>query len=486
VERHVAWNVAHGLPWAAARTPDKTAVRDGAREFTYREVNARVNRLAHAFRGLGLEPGDRLLMLLGDRLEHLEVLFACAKVGIEAAPVDPRWRPEEVLQAVDLYQPRAVLFEEATRALAPQGLCGPQICLEADYEGLVAKGAPSEALQPLASDAAFCIASTSGTSGLPKGIRLSHRSMRWRMPIYAFDLGLGPGDVWLSNTPMAQGGGRAFAMAMWIRGGTVLIKREFDAERMLAVVARERVTACMTVPTILTRLLAVPGLARYDLSSLRCVISTGAPLPAPVRVEVLDRLTPSLYQFYSSTESGGITALPPWRQRDRGDSVGTGVFGKELRVDEDGEVLTRGPALMTEYVGPPEVTAAAFVAGWFRTGDVGRLDDESLLYIVGRKKDMIISGGLNIYPAEVERVLHAHPAVQEAAVVGQPDAEWGEIVAAFVQLRPGHRATAADIVEHCRAHMASYKKPQVVEFVRELPRTTSGKIARRELRSGVR
>jgi fatty-acyl-CoA synthase len=166
--------------------------------------------------------------------------------------------------------------------------------------------------------------------------------------------------------------------------------------------------------------------------------------------------------------------------------VGTGVFGKELRLEDDGEVLSRGPAVMAEYAGNPEATAAAFDGDWFRTGDLGRLDDEGLLYIVGRKKDMIISGGLNVYPAEVERVLYLHPAVQDAAVVGQPDAEWGEVVKAFVQLRPGQRASEADLVEHCRAHMASYKKPRMVEFVAELPRTTNGKIARQQLLGRVR
>jgi fatty-acyl-CoA synthase len=271
-------------------------------------------------------------------------------------------------------------------------------------------------------------------------------------------------------------------MATWIRGGTVLIDPDFDAGRTLATIARERVTTCFMVPTMFGRVLAAPGLATADTASLRCVISTGAPLSPAMRVEILDRFTPNLYQFYSSTESGGIAVLPPWLQRDKGDAVGVGVFGKEMRVAEDGEVLSRGPALMTEYFRNPEVTAAAFDGDWFRTGDTGRLDEDGFLYIVGRKKEMIITGGLNVYPAEVERVLHLHPAVQEAAVVGGPDAEWGEIVRAFVQLRPGHAATEAEIVEHCRAHMASYKKPRVVEFMPELPRTSNGKIAKNLLR----
>lgn len=484
MDRYLAWNVAYGLPWAASRTPDKVAVRAGARRVTYRELNTRVNRLANALVGLGLAPGDRLLVLLGDRLEHLETLFAAAKVGIVAAPIDHRWRPDEVRHAVALYDPRGVLFEEATRDAVPLGADGPRIALESDYETLLARASPAEALQPVVADAPFVIGSTSGTSGLPKGIALSHRSMLWRMPIYAFDFGFGPADVWLSNTPMAQGGGRAFAMATLIRGGTVLVDDDFDPERTLATIARDRVTTCFMVPTMFGRILASPALAGADTGSLRCVIATGAPLPPSTRREILARFTPNLYQFYSSTESGGITALPPWLQRDKGDSVGVSVFGKELRLAEDGEVLSRGPAVMTEYFGNPAATAEAFADGWFRTGDTGRLDEEGFLSIVGRKKEMIISGGLNIYPAEVERVLHLHPAVQEAAVIGCPDPEWGEIVKAFVELRPGCAASEAELVEHCRARMASYKKPRAVEFVRELPRTSNGKIARQLLREG--
>lgn len=480
-DAQLAWNVAHGLSWAAARDPDRVAVRDGARAFTYRALDQRVNRLAHVLLGLGIRPGDRLLIQLGDRIEHLEALFACAKVGIVAAPVDHRWRPAEVQHAVKLYDPRAVLFEEATRALAP-AIDGPCICLERDYDSLLAQAASAEALRPVEAQAPFCIGSTSGTSGLPKGILLTHRSMLWRLPIYAFDFGMGPGDTWLSITPLAQGGGRAFAMAHLQRGGTVLIDPEFDPERVLATIERERVTTCFMVPTMFRRVLGDPMLARADSSSLRCVISTGAELPPETRLQIVDRFTPNLYQFYSSTESGGITVLPPWLQDAKGDSVGVGVFGKELRLTDDGEVLSRGPAVMLEYFRNAEATAEAFDGDWFRTGDFGRLDEEGFLYIVGRKKEMIISGGLNVYPAEVERALYTHPAVQEAAVVGRPDQEWGEVVAAFVQLRPGGRATAEELIEHCRERLASYKKPRHVKFMAELPRTTSGKIAKQFLR----
>jgi acyl-CoA synthetase (AMP-forming)/AMP-acid ligase II len=479
-DAQVAWNVAHGLAWAAAREPDRIAVREGARSVTYRQLDARVNRLGHALVGLGLRPGDRLLLMLGDRREHLEALFACAKVGVVAACVDHRWRADEVGHAVALYEPRAVLFEEATRASAP-ALGGPCLSLERDYEKVLAAASPAEALRPIEADAPFCIGSTSGTSGLPKGIVLAHRSLLWRMPIYAFDFGIGPADTWLSITPLAQGGGRAFAMAHLIRGGTVLIEPDFEPGRALATIARERVTTCFMVPTMFRRVLESPALAGTDLSSLRCLITSGAPLPPATRLGVLERITPNLYQFYSSTESGGITVLPPWFQATKGDSVGVGVFGKEMRLDEDGEVLSRGPAVMLEYFRNPDATAAAFDGDWFRTGDLGRLDEDGFLHIVGRKKEMIISGGLNVYPAEVERVLYLHPAVQEAAVVGLADPEWGEVVAAFVQLRPGRRATGEEIIEHCRAHMASYKKPRAVEFLPELPRTTSGKIAKQLL-----
>jgi acyl-CoA synthetase (AMP-forming)/AMP-acid ligase II len=481
---HSVWNVAHGLTWSARQHGGKIAIRDGdGRALTYRQLNERVNRLAHALTALGMAPGDRLLMLLGDRIEHLEVLFAAAKVGVVAAPVDHRWRRDEVEYACGLYEPRAVVFEEATRGLAPS-IDGPSICLEQEYELLLSRSAAAEALTPTVSDAPFVIGSTSGTSGLPKGIVLSHRSMVWRLPIYAFDFGFGPQDLWLSNTPMAQGGGRAFAMAMLIRGATVLVDPDFDAERSLRTIARERVTACFMVPTMFRRLLAVPAVEEVDTSSLRCVISTGAPLPSETRTGILERLTRNLYQFYSSTESGGITVLPPWMQQEKGDSVGVGVYGKEMRLTDDGEVLSRGPAVMTGYFRNPEATAAAFDGDWFRTGDIGALDEDGFLYVVGRKKEMIISGGLNVYPAEVERVLYMHPAVAEAAVVGWPDTEWGEIVKAFVQLRPDCTATEDEIIEHCRVHMASYKKPRDVEFVPGLPRTSNGKIAKQALLKG--
>ena len=481
---HSAWNVAHGLVWSAGRDPGKVAIREGPRALTYRALNGRVNRLANGLLGLGLGPGDRLLLLLGDRLEHLEALFAAAKVGIVAAPVDHRWREEEVRHAVELYEPRAVLYEEATRPLAP-ALDGPRVCLETEYEALLARADESEALRPVPMEAPFAIASTSGTSGLPKGIVLSHRSMLWRMPIYAFDFGFGPADTWLSITPLAQGGGRAFAMAHLIRGGTVLIDPDFDPERALATIARERVTTCFMVPTMFRRLLAASDVAGADTGSLRCLISSGAALPRETRQGVLERITPNLYQFYSSTESGGITVLPPWLQAVKGDSVGLSVFGKELRLGEGDEILSRGPAVMTEYFRNPEATAAAFRGDWFCPGDIGRFDEDGFLHIVGRKKEMIITGGLNVYPAEVERVLYMHPAVAEAAVVGCPDPEWGEIVKAFVQLRPGRTVTEADLIDHCRAHMASYKKPKAVEFLAELPRTSSGKIAKQLLAEGA-
>lgn len=421
-------------------------------------------------------------MVVGDRPEHLELLFAGAKIGLVTASVDHRWRQAEIDQAMALYQPRGVVFEAETRALVP-ALDGPRLCLETDYEPLLAAASDAEALQPVALDAPFTIGTTSGTSGVPKGIQLSHGNMLARMFIYSYDLGFCADDLWLSNTPLAHGGGRAFAMAALIFGGTVLIDDDFDAARTLATIARERVTACFMVPTMFRRLLALPELDATDRASLRCLISSGAPLPPETHAGILERITRNFYQFYSSTESGGITLLPPWFQDTKRDTVGLGVFGKELRIAEDGEILSRGPAVTAGYVANDAATAAAFDGDWYRTGDLGQLDADGFLTVIGRKKEMIISGGLNIYPAEVERVLYAHPAVAEAAIVGVPDPEWGESVCAFVQLRPGTRATETDIIEHCRAQLASYKKPRRVVFLTELPRTSNGKIARSALKA---
>ena len=477
----VAWNFAHGLVWSAGRYPDKIAVHDRGRAVDFSELNARVNRLAHALRGLGLGPGDRLVLLLGDRREHLEALFAAAKIGVVVAPIDHRWGGDEIRHATDLFDPHAVFFEEATRRAAP-AISGPRIGLERDYEDILSRGSDDEAIVPMTDNAVFCIGSTSGTTGLPKGIVLGHRSLLWRIPIYAFDFGIGPQDRWLSATPMAQGGGRAFAMATLIRGGTVVVVPEFDAERVLSVIAGERITAAFMVPTMLRRLIAVPGVADADTDSLRCLISSGSVLRSEVRDGVAESITGELYQFYSSTESGGLTVLPPWQRTAKTDSVGTPVFGKEVILGEAGEVLTRGPALMVEYFRNPEATAEAFRGDWFCPGDLGRFDEDGFLYLTGRTKDVIISGGANVYPAEVERVLVMHPAVQDAAVMGVPHPDWGEAVTAFVELRRDGAVTTEELIEHCRRHMASYKKPKVIELVAELPRTTLGKVAKDRLR----
>ncbi len=478
--REIAWNIAHGLVWSAQRYPDKIALRDRGRAVDYRTLNGRVNRLAHALTGLGLGPGDRLMLLLGDRGEHLEALFAAAKIGVVAAPVDHRWGEDEIRHAVDLFDPHGVIFEDATRPVAP-AIPGPRIDFEREYESLLSRADDGEAIVPVEADAAFCIGCTSGTTGLPKGIVLSHRSLLWRIPIYAFDLGIGPEDRWLSVTPMAQGGGRAFAMATLIRGGCVVVVPKFDADRVLATIAGEGITVAFMVPTMLRRLAAFPGAADADTSSLRCLISSGSALRGDVRDQVAEAVTDNLYQFYSSTESGGLTLLPPWLQAEKAESVGTPVFGKEVIVDEAGEVLTRGPALMEGYFRNPEATAAAFRDGWFRTGDIGWFDDDGILFLTGRSKDIIITGGANVYPAEVERVLVKHPAVQDAAVVGVPDPDWGEAVIAYVELGRGGVASAEELIEHCRSHMASYKKPKTITFVDALPRTTMGKVAKQKL-----
>src|SRR5581483_4318044 len=344
-----AWNIAHGLVWNAARFPDKVALRDsGGGRWTYRDLNRRINRLAHALDARGLRAGDTILMLVGDRMEHLELLFAGAKLGIVTAALDHRWTRDEIALAVARFRPRAVVYEAEMAADAPV-LDGPRLCLETDYEALITQGAETEALLPVVPSTLFTIGSTSGTSGMPKGIALTHGNMLARMWIYGFDLGFGPHDLWLSNTPLAHGGGRAFAMATLILGGSVLLDHGFDAERTMRLIARERVTACFMVPTMFRRILALPGLETIDTAGLRCLISSGAPLAPETHAGILEHLTGNFYQFYSSTESGGIALLPPWFQDSKRDTVGIGVFGKELRLAEDGEILSRGPAVTPGY-----------------------------------------------------------------------------------------------------------------------------------------
>jgi acyl-CoA synthetase (AMP-forming)/AMP-acid ligase II len=311
---------------------------------------------------------------------------------------------------------------------------------------------------------------------------------------------VGRGDVLLLSGPLTHASGM-FLQPFLYQGGTILIQDKFDPDTLLAAVERWRVTYTFMVPTMLNRLATHPGLGRYDISSLKQVAYGGAPM-APARIrEAWEALGPVLSQGYGGGETtGGLILFStedharairevPKRLASCGRPIGESEVrvvneaGQAVQGDEVGEIVVRGPDVFAGYWKEPELTKQAFDAeGWLHTGDLAKVDEEGFIYIVDRSKDMIISGGFNVYPTEVEQALYAHPAVYEACVVGVPDDTWGEAVKAVVVLRPGMQATEAEIVRHCREVLADFKKPRSVEFVAELPRNPNGKISRKAVR----
>ncbi|HZR97878.1 MAG TPA: AMP-binding protein [Chloroflexota bacterium] len=342
----------------------------------------------------------------------------------------------------------------------------------------------------------------SGTSGTPKGVRLGQRGLLHMALVTALESEVVPTDRVLLTVPLYHIGAKCTQLAYHLRGCQVMLHRAFDPRAVLRTIEQEQITATLLAPTMLHAVLDLPDFGRFDHSSLRTIFYSAAPMPVDLLRRAIETFGPIFMQLYGMTECGAIgTGLhkhphvldgSPAQVR-RLASAGQAHATCEIRVvhDDDtdcavgepGEALIRNPSLMQGYWNNPAATEEALRGGWMHTGDVGVLDAEEFLFIVDRKKDMLVSGGENIYPREVEAALERHPAVAEAAVIGVPDNYWGEAVKAFVVLRPGASATEAELIEHTRGLIASYKKPRSVEFVMELPRLPNGKVRKPELRA---
>jgi len=368
------------------------------------------------------------------------------------------------------------------------------------YEVLLASGDPLRFTRRAAGDDALCIIYTSGTTGRPKGVVQGHRAHAALSEILAGELQLGGDDRLLAIAPLFHIGARSLASGAQWRGGCVVLMRGFDAAEVIRTIERERITAIHLVPTMVAAILDAPNFRDHDLSSLRMLMYAAAPMPLPLLRRAMAAFGPILVNGYGQTEINLPTLLHAWQHRLDGTpedvarlaSVGQPHPRSELRIVADdgsecargvpGEVLARSDTAMTGYWNDPEATAQTLRDGWVHTGDVGYLDDEGYLFLVDRKKDMIISGGENIYSREVENALLEHPGVAEAAVVGVPDAHWGEAVKAIVVLRPGSQLTEAQLIAHARGLIAAYKCPKSVAFVDALPLLATGKVDKRGLR----
>jgi acyl-CoA synthetase (AMP-forming)/AMP-acid ligase II len=442
--------------------------------------DAAVNRMAHALRASGAKEGALLALCLGDTPLHLMALWAAARLGVPVLPMDWRWTAAERARLRAAFRPAMALAEPS----CADGVAG-EIVADAGFVAMVATMPATPPPPPTDPDPPLVIALSSGTVGEPKGPMIRHSHMRARFVGHYVGLGFDRGDRFLCATPLYHGGGRGFAMSMLFAGGTVMLfPPPFEPAALTTAIEAQRATTLFLVPTQLRRALAAAPPGGPWWPSLRTLVSTGAALAPEERQAVRARLSARLHDYYGSTEGGGATVLPPEEMAAHGDSVGRAGFGIALEVvDEtgarvppgvEGSIRWRGASLPAEVPGD-----AAFRAGWFHPGDRGVLDDGGWLRVTGRDKEMIIRGGVNIYPAEVEAALRIIPGVQDAAVLGVPDVERGEeVVAACVA--PG--LDEAALREAMRAVLAPYKQPRRLLLLAELPRNAGGKVVKRLLR----
>ncbi|MDI4233581.1 long-chain fatty acid--CoA ligase [Bradyrhizobium sp. Arg237L] len=497
--RYYDWIAHHGR-----RTPDKVAMVDlgSGRRFTYAQSDARISRLAAHLRDqLKVARGDRVAVLALNTTDTLEVQFACGRLGVVFLPLNTRLTVPELQFIVGDASPKVMIHDGdlAETALSVARLCNISSTLrlgpDGSYEAGIAAAQPIETFEPVTLDDISTIMYTSGTTGQPKGAIITHGMTFFNCVNLGGLAYISPSSVFLCVLPLFHTGGlNCYTNPVLHAGGTVLIMRNFDPGEALRLISdpAERINVFFGVPAIYQFMAQHPSFASADFGRLMIGGVGGAPMPVPL-LKVWEARGVALQQGYGMTEtSPAVMALDREDAARKAGSAGKPVLHTEVRivrpdgtdadVGELGELWVRGPNITPGYWNRPDANASSFTDGWLHTGDATRVDEEGFYYIVDRWKDMYISGGENVYPAEVENVLHQIAAVAEAAVIGIPDEQWGEVGMAIVAVKPGQTLTPADIHAHCAANLARFKCPRTIEFVEALPRNATGKIHKPTLR----
>jgi len=498
--------------WAAL-TPKNQAIYDvpNDRRISFAELDERVRRLANGLRGLGLDRGDRVAVLTKNSVEFQELFFAVGRAGLVLQPLNWRLATPALLGLVADAAPKVIItaheFSATTEELQRGADVGTWLEFGAggdgSYEDLLAGSSAEEPLWTpyIGNDDPFFILYTGGTTGESKGALHSHTSAAAGMLNQTVAERVVPTDVYMLTGQMYH---IPVVLSMnYMKHGCPVVLVNFEAKQALEIIETEKVSAFLGITTMLNWMMAVENFGSYDLSSLRNIQYGGGPMPSTVVRAALDSFPCTLIQGYGQTEGTTMSFLSQEDHRDavngvnaqRLKSCGREGFGTSIRiVDVDGndvprdgvtpgEIMVRSEANMVGYWNKPELTAQTLRDGWMSTGDVANWDEDRYIFIVDRAKDVIISGGENIYSVQVEEAINIHPAVLECAVIGIPDEEWGEVVKAVVVLKPGQTASEADIIETAKKNLASYQKPRSVDFVDTLPKAPTGKIMKRELRA---
>lgn len=497
-------NISHFLDIHAEKHPDKIAIQDMYRQCTYKTLAHRINSLANNFKKLGMNKQANIGILISNRIEHIEVILATAKLGATVIPLDYHWKEEELVGIISNFKIEHIIFEEEKLSLITNIQKEHQFFTNLININAVLDDENIKAYELLTQDTvylkeefvdqndAFIVGITSGSTGFPKGTVITYGNLTFRFLAQIVEFGFTYHDKMLTPSPLFHGGGRAFSLNMLFVGGTLVLQNKFNPEAVLDAIEEYQITTTFMVPTMFKRVLEAQQNKQRNLESMRVMISSGSRLLPTLRKQVLQELSPNLYEYYAATEVGGI-AICKNENSESKDQLAGRVFWNmnvkildeqrnEVSIGEIGEIVCKSESISISYYQNQESTNASYISGWFATGDLGYLTEDNKLYIVGRKKNIIISGGKNIYPEEIEEVLSKHPLIQEVAVVGVSDIEWGEAVKAYIAPKTPN-LSEEEILLYCGEKLAAYKKPKQIEFMDSLPKNSLGKIDLKTLKA---